>query len=96
MKWLLSSRCERVPTNISEAIGLLRRVTSSHNAAEAAGQQPSEAGNGQGEAVTMGLEATMVDMESLLLHCCHQERVTLLVEVAGVFPSSVSQLLLTG
>jgi hypothetical protein len=75
--------CERVPSNISDAIGLLRRVTSNHNTAEAAAGQTEIGGleavtsglevvTGRLESVAGGLEA-MVDMESLLLQCCHQE-----------------------
>ena len=55
--------CERVPSNISEAIGLLRRVTSNHNTAEAAGQ--TEAMTGGLEAMTGGLEVMTGGLEAV-------------------------------
>jgi hypothetical protein len=96
------TRCERVnSSNISQAIGLLRRVASSHNAAAGeaaeAGQEVSAAVTEALEVVTTGgrgsvtggdLEA-MVDMEALLLQCCQQEATTHQQEAASGLKESL-------
>jgi hypothetical protein len=96
-------RCERVnSSNISQAIGLLRRVASSHNAAAAA--EAAEAGQEVTAAVTEALEVVttggrgsvtggdleaMVDMEALLLQCCQQEATTHQQEAASGLKESL-------